>query len=302
MRPCHKRAGCMILRPNLYLSARPSPPVTMQRVITQPQIIEASVTAPVVICFLLAYCFVFKLEHSPCQWRLAWIGVASLLLSVAVLIVLFFGLTHNAKFATLAGCKGGVTMAMAIVEVRSCPECHVPGLMIQFSSFAPPMISHHRRVAKGLYCIWTLALLLFVAFASWWLVKDETEALWAAPLLSHAVFLCLSMYLWRKPQESMTGPRRDKVLLPLIILAGLVCTCSLALLIGSIHGWPEFQFGLQSILWLCLMAYIMARRVLKMFSVRKSRATVEAGTSLDSLVPQTARSQQSQTSEGEVQR
>lgn len=124
----------------------------------------------------------------------------------------------------------------------------------------------------------------FVAFACWWLVKDGTEALWAAPLLSHAVFLCLSMYLWRKPQESMTGPRRDKVLLPLIILAGLVCTCSLALLIGSIHGWPGFQFGLQSMLWLCLMAYIMARRVLKMFPVRKSRATVEAGTSLDSLV------------------
>lgn len=103
--------------PHPHLTSRPSPPVTMQRVVTQGQIIEASVTAAIVVPFLLVYSFFSNHEHHPFRSHLPWIGVASLFLSFAALTFMFFGLTGDASLAAFWGCKGGITTTMAIVEV-----------------------------------------------------------------------------------------------------------------------------------------------------------------------------------------
>ncbi|PON13649.1 hypothetical protein C2W62_33275 [Candidatus Entotheonella serta] len=107
----------MTLCHDLHLLLRPSPPVIMQQGVTQEQIIEASVTASIVVPLLLVYCFSSNPEHHPLRSHLPWRGVASLFLSFAALTFIFFGLTGDAALATFWGCKGGIITTMTIVEV-----------------------------------------------------------------------------------------------------------------------------------------------------------------------------------------
>lgn len=117
MQPGRQRAECMTLCHDLHLLLRSSPPVIMQQGVTQEQIIEASVTASIVVPLLLVYCFSSNPEHHPLRSHLPWIGVASLFLSFAALTFIFFGLTGDAALATFWGCKGGIITTMTIVEV-----------------------------------------------------------------------------------------------------------------------------------------------------------------------------------------
>lgn len=157
--------------------------------------------------------------------------------------------------------------------------------------FALLLISHRPRAGLILKGAWATLSLSFLGWACWQLVTTGMEALWAMPLFSHIVFLFLSAHLSLELPVGENATRWGIRLVPLAVLAGFISVSSLALLVCSmrgIRGWPSVDFALQSVLWISMMLYVPARDLLKKVFPRKSSGALQAGTSLDNLVPRSS--------------